>query len=195
MSDISKINPNNGMNVYDLKDSVCRTALTVSDPTEGDGVITFGVDADGNYGYKKVGADTVTPFKSGSGGVTGFGSDYLQSLNVSDTTSTSITRYRHPISQNSDITFSNISLTKGTWITILHFGTSNDTNIKIKDINNNYISADSHILIDIVNSGRIGLFMFNIDENITINAFQLTISSAIYAYSAKTFNICFIKLQ
>ena len=29
------------------------------------GGITFGVDADGNYGYKKAGADTVTPFKSG----------------------------------------------------------------------------------------------------------------------------------
>ena len=26
------------------------------------GGLTFGVDADGNYGYKKVGADTVTPF-------------------------------------------------------------------------------------------------------------------------------------
>ena len=29
------------------------------------GGITFGVDADGNYGYKKAGADTVTPFKKG----------------------------------------------------------------------------------------------------------------------------------
>lgn len=29
------------------------------------GGITFGVDADGNYGYKKAGADTVIPFKSG----------------------------------------------------------------------------------------------------------------------------------
>ena len=30
--------------------------------------IKFGVDADGNYGYYKVGADSVTPFKSGSSG-------------------------------------------------------------------------------------------------------------------------------
>ena len=30
------------------------------------GGITFGVDDDGNYGYIKAGADTVTPFKSGS---------------------------------------------------------------------------------------------------------------------------------
>lgn len=29
------------------------------------GGITFGVDADGNYGYIKAGADTVTPFKTG----------------------------------------------------------------------------------------------------------------------------------
>ena len=29
------------------------------------GGLTFGVDSDGNPGYKKAGADTVTPFKSG----------------------------------------------------------------------------------------------------------------------------------
>ena len=29
------------------------------------GGIKFGVDSDGNYGYIKAGADTVTPFKSG----------------------------------------------------------------------------------------------------------------------------------
>ena len=33
------------------------------------GGIRFGVDKDGNYGYKKVGADTVTPFKSGDSNV------------------------------------------------------------------------------------------------------------------------------
>lgn len=42
--------------------------LTVVDPDEGSGLITFGVDANGNYGYKKVGADTVTPFLTGGGG-------------------------------------------------------------------------------------------------------------------------------
>lgn len=30
------------------------------------GGLRFGIDADGNYGYKKVGADTVTPFSSGA---------------------------------------------------------------------------------------------------------------------------------
>ena len=30
------------------------------------GGITFGVDADGNYGYIKAGADTVTPFRNGA---------------------------------------------------------------------------------------------------------------------------------
>lgn len=32
----------------------------------GEGSIRFGVDSNGNYGYLKEGADTVTPFKSGS---------------------------------------------------------------------------------------------------------------------------------
>ena len=31
-----------------------------------DGKIKFGIDADGNYGYIKDGADSVTPFKSGA---------------------------------------------------------------------------------------------------------------------------------
>ncbi len=35
------------------------------------GGLTFGVDAAGNYGYYKAGADTVTPFKSGDGGGSG----------------------------------------------------------------------------------------------------------------------------
>ena len=30
------------------------------------GGLRFGIDAEGNYGYKKVGADTVTPFKKGA---------------------------------------------------------------------------------------------------------------------------------
>ena len=30
------------------------------------GGVRFGVDANGNYGYKKVGADTVIPFKRGA---------------------------------------------------------------------------------------------------------------------------------
>ena len=65
MADISKINPDGGITVYDVKDAVARQKLTVVDPTEGEGLITFGVDANGNYGYKKVGADTVIPFSSG----------------------------------------------------------------------------------------------------------------------------------
>ena len=36
-----------------------------SDLADSLGGITFGIDADGNYGYIKAGADTVTPFKSG----------------------------------------------------------------------------------------------------------------------------------
>ena len=40
--------------------------------TDSLGGITFGVDADGNYGYIKAGADTVTPFKSKSVGISQF---------------------------------------------------------------------------------------------------------------------------
>ena len=60
MADISKLNLT-GTDL-DIKDNVARQKLTVVDPNEGEGLITFGVDANGNYGYKKVGADTVTPF-------------------------------------------------------------------------------------------------------------------------------------
>ena len=38
-------------------------ALPVKELINSLGGITFGVDADGNYGYIKAGADTVTPFK------------------------------------------------------------------------------------------------------------------------------------
>lgn len=48
----------------DNQTSALDNALMVTDPIEGEGLITFGVDANGNYGYKKVGADTVTPFKA-----------------------------------------------------------------------------------------------------------------------------------
>ena len=71
MSDVSKLNFGDNGGDRNVKDAVAREKLTVIDPTAGQGLITFGVDANGNYGYKKVGADTVTPFKTGGGGFTG----------------------------------------------------------------------------------------------------------------------------
>lgn len=68
MSDVSKLNFGDNGGDRNVKDAVAREKLTVVDPTEGSGLIQFGVDANGNYGYKKVGADTVTPFKSGEAG-------------------------------------------------------------------------------------------------------------------------------
>ena len=65
MSDVSKLNFGDNGGDRNVKDAVAREKLTVVDPTAGEGLITFGVDANGNYGYKKVGADTVTPFKTG----------------------------------------------------------------------------------------------------------------------------------
>lgn len=72
MADISKLNLT-GTDM-DVKDAVAREKLTVIDPTAGSGLITFGVDSNGNYGYKKVGADTVTPFRTGGGDPTVNGS-------------------------------------------------------------------------------------------------------------------------
>ena len=40
------------------------------------GGLKFGVDSDGNYGYIKAGADTVTPFKSGDCSIQVFASNY-----------------------------------------------------------------------------------------------------------------------
>lgn len=65
MSDVSKLNFGDNGGNRNIKDAVAREKLTVVDPSAGQGMIQFGVDAQGNYGYKKVGADTVIPFKSG----------------------------------------------------------------------------------------------------------------------------------
>lgn len=82
MADISKLNlTGTDMNI---KDAVVREKLTVVDPTEGSGLITFGVDANGNYGYKKVGADTVTPFLSGAGGNANLTDDIFASFDTFD---------------------------------------------------------------------------------------------------------------
>lgn len=43
-----------------------KATKTTSQLSSGDIAFQFGVDSDGNYGYIKAGADTVTPFKSGS---------------------------------------------------------------------------------------------------------------------------------
>lgn len=59
------------INGYNLKDAAAREAIanlnTVKLASEGgaSGSIRFGVDGEGNYGYYKAGADTVTPFSSG----------------------------------------------------------------------------------------------------------------------------------
>ena len=46
---------------HDIKDKKSRAALT--DTTSGT-IFQFGIDSNGNYGYIKAGADTVTPFKT-----------------------------------------------------------------------------------------------------------------------------------
>lgn len=45
-------------------DRLVNVELRVSDIQESLGGLRFGVDSEGNYGYYKDGADTITPFKS-----------------------------------------------------------------------------------------------------------------------------------
>lgn len=58
------------INGYNLKDAAARQSIANLDTVKlassggASGSIRFGVDGDGNYGYFKAGADTVTPFKS-----------------------------------------------------------------------------------------------------------------------------------
>lgn len=114
--------------------------LTVVDPDEGSGLITFGVDADGNYGYKKVGADTVTPFKSGGGG------DYDFILNFSQLVIRSWSSYNNylkatDILQNTELLFpANISAKKDNYI--LFFFASNTTapNIRLHYADGYYVA-------------------------------------------------------
>lgn len=196
MSDISKINPNSGLNVYDLKDSICRTALTVSDPTEGDGIITFGVDADGNYGYKKVGADTVTPFKSGSGGVSEFGSKIAKTSSTGGYALSPVIK-NLGTGANQNIDFSNTELDNGIWILVTPIYSSYpNVSFTLKNTNDSSISipAISDINATIVLNIYTHISMFKIDNPITINCVASTIhferiTSSNYSY------FTFIKLQ
>ena len=52
--------------VYDTNDDGIVDASSAVQIQNTVNTIRFGIDGDGNYGYYKVGADTVTPFKSGS---------------------------------------------------------------------------------------------------------------------------------
>ncbi|HBV82340.1 MAG TPA: hypothetical protein DEB74_06010 [Lachnospiraceae bacterium] len=53
----------------DVAEILAKRYLQASDVWEGTNNFKFGVDADGNYGYYKAGADTVTPFKTGGGDI------------------------------------------------------------------------------------------------------------------------------
>lgn len=141
MADISKLNLT-GTDL-DIKDSTARAKLTVIDPTAGEGLITFGVDANGNYGYKKVGADTVTPFLSGGETVNvsfkrtivpqKTGTQYSQSLGT--------TRYDRSTSGGSywDISLSSSepTLTKGKYLLVFLGSGFYDFRLDVYDWNDN----------------------------------------------------------
>lgn len=65
-------------------------ALALKEINNNMGGLRFGVDADGNYGYYKDGADTVTPFKSG-GKISVDAISMLLSGSISTTTTVSFT--------------------------------------------------------------------------------------------------------
>lgn len=68
--------------------------------------MSFGVDADGNYGYIKAGADTVTPFKNGPKRIS------IGTVSIY-TTSVDVKKYTDNWTKldNSNFAFGNISLT------------------------------------------------------------------------------------
>ncbi len=141
MSEISKLNLT-GTDL-DIKDSIARQKLTVVDPSEGEGLITFGVDANGNYGYKKVGADTVTPFKSGGGG------DYTFTLNsrtktITSYVTSSIDFYRTKNSINGETLFShNFNVVKDNYMLFFFFASNPDI-LKIRvHYNDGYYESES----------------------------------------------------
>lgn len=51
-----------------LKDLIVETDNKIIETDNKFGELRFGIDSDGNYGYYKVGADTITPFKTEGGG-------------------------------------------------------------------------------------------------------------------------------
>jgi hypothetical protein len=73
MADITQIDFGDGV-TRNIRDDTARTDLAAkenlklaSSGTTASGEIRFGVDGQGNYGYIKAGADTVTPFRTGGG--------------------------------------------------------------------------------------------------------------------------------
>lgn len=195
----SNASTSNKLVTQDSVSNVIQGIIPMSDSSSVTGDITFGVDADGNYGYYKVGADTVTPFKSGGSGVSEFGDSISKSLYYDYDTagdSSPTLRYR-PIVADTDISLSQMSLTKGIWLAILPLGRHSNVNMKIKDTNGNYISALSRVIAEIYSSTVFpNLYIFNLDEDKTINAFQLTTNTVIQTFSGNNsvFYAYFIKL-
>ncbi len=159
MADISKLNLTGSD--LDIKDSVARGKLTVVDPSAGEGLITFGVDANGNYGYKKVGADTVTPFKTG-GAVDPTINNFSTGLSSS---SASINTYRRLVNSQAYIEISpSINVISATYVIFIFL--SNDTNMNMT-INLSIVPSDSlHLLY--ANNIYMHICKFNVSNIDTI---------------------------
>lgn len=94
-------------------------ALALKEINNNMGGLRFGVDSDGNYGYYKDGADTVTPFKSG-GEISVDAVSMLLSGSISTTTTVSFTGLK-------SITFK--MLTSGTVTVTYDDGTTKDITV------------------------------------------------------------------
>lgn len=126
MADISKLNLTGSD--YDIKDSVARDKLTVVDPNEGEGFITFGVDTNGNYGYKKVGADTVIPFKTGTTSI-----NYKSFIQYETTESLTLGVSRSTITPNNflDFDFSNTNVSNYNKLIFVFVSSSSNTSYPV----------------------------------------------------------------
>lgn len=164
-------------------------ALTVNDDSaNAPGLIRFAVDNDGNYGYKKVGADTVIPFKSGE--INAISHDTLA---LSATTTVSNIRLnKSVIAPNTTVIFDgNLSVEKGD-IVIIPFIITTLT-LQSVLLNNETQSLDwelMRIYSDLI-SNDYKIFMYNsffkIKRDMSINNIALVNgagSSTLYSASS-----------
>lgn len=119
-------------------------ALVVKDIDSSFGGLKFGIDSDGNYGYIKAGADTVTPFSSG---IYKFAYSYNKNSNVvaSDNLNFTIDSTRKytilPICASNGYTSSTLKIAKnGTVVKTITTSTIDVTSFKLELKNGDNIS-------------------------------------------------------
>lgn len=145
--------------------TVVGNSLDVTDPDEGAGVIKFGVDANGNYGYKKVGADTVTPFKGDIVPVN-FPLTYSQTTSITGWS----TRQSSTFTTASSFA---LEANKKYKMVISYRGNPRPTPLNIKDSNNNIIADTFTLILSPKNSSSLFCYEFtpliDVNDILTLN--------------------------